>query len=271
MKQRAVLLTAGGLGGALGSLAAELVPFSTNWAGNAILEVAAWSAVLSGTIALGLRWAMAHGARHRWPSGAQAAGALLAGIIAGGIGGGISQHVFNYFPEGWFKHFVGRNLCWGIMGAGLGLCLALGIPNLRKWSGAAWGGAGGLLGGAVFLGLGFADLPEYASRLAGVASIGALIAAGIVVAEQVELARGATLEVTYGPNEVIKMVLGPTPITFGGSSKDTIYVRGFDQAALSVSMRNGTVFARQGAGKELVLKDGSSMRIGTVSMRVRSA
>jgi hypothetical protein len=271
MKQRTVLLTAGGVGGAVGSLSAELVPFSADSEVSVVLEVAAWAAVLSGLIAVALRWAMAHGARHRWPSVAQVAAALLAGIIAGGVGGGISQHVFSYFDDGWFKHFVGRVLCWGIMGAGLGLCLSFGIPNLRKWSGAAWGGAGGLLGGAVFLGLGYFDLPDVISRLAGGTSIGTLVAAGIVVAERVELARSGTLEVTYGPREVIKLVLGQTPITFGGSSKDTIYVMGFDQAALSVSVRNGVVVARQSAGKEVALKDGSSIQIGTISMKVRSS
>jgi hypothetical protein len=271
MKQRTTLMAAGGLGGAIGSLAAELVPFDEDLGIGVVLTVAAWSAVLSGPIALALRWGIALNGRHRWPSVAQAAGAVSAGVVAGGIGGAISQNIFNYFSDGWFKDVVARDLCWGIMGAGLGLCLAFAIPNLRKWTGAAWGGAGGLVGGAVFVGMSFLELPEAISRLAGVAIIGALVAAGIAIAESVEARRSATLEVTFGPKEVVRLMLGPTPVTFGGSARDTVYVRGFDHAALTVTMRNGAVVARQAGGKEVALRDGSSLQIGAVSMKVRSA
>lgn len=270
MKQRTTLMAAGGLGGALGSLAAELLPFDEGLGVGVVLTVAAWSAVISGPIALALRWGIALNGRHRWPSVAQAASAIAAGVVAGGIGGAISQHIFNYFSDGWFKDVVARDLCWGIMGAGLGLCLAFAIPNLRKWTGAAWGGAGGLVGGAVFVGLSFLELPEATSRLAGVAIIGALVAAGMVIAERVETRRSTALEVTFGPKEVVRMALGTTPITFGGTARDTVYVRGFDHAALTVTMRNGAVVARQGGGAEVALRHGSSLQIGAVSMKVRS-
>lgn len=273
MKQRNRLFIAGAIGGLAGALLGELAPRGPEEFNELalVLNVAIWSALIAVPIALALRWAIAMNGGHRWLAVRHAALAMSIGAVAGALSGGAAQYLFNLFEDGVFKDLVARTFCWGIMGGFLGLGLSYGIPNLKKWRGAALGFVGGVAGGAGFLGANHLEIGGMGARSIGGVAIGGLIGLAIAIAEVIEVRKGASLRIIYGPKESVEMALGAVPVTFGDSPSDTVYVRGLGARALSVLARGAVVVAKKGTDPEVTLRNGSSISIGSVSIQVRQS
>lgn len=269
MTHRTRMIVFGALGGIVGSLLAELALVSKEEGLNATLSTAIWGGVLSAPLAVMLRWGVALGGGHSVPSVPQLVLASLAGLVSGFIGGGVAQGAYNLFDDGLFKHLIARTFCWGIIGCLIGLVIGFGIPNLRRRRAAAMGALGGVIGGAVFLAL--IDLPEVPSAVAragGIAVIGGLIALAIVVTETMQLRKGASLEINYGKGEVVRRLLGTDAVTIGGTGSDSVYISGYPSRSVSVLLESGTVMATQSDGRRIALKNGSTIQLGSVVIKV---
>ena len=268
MNQRTRLGVFGGIGGVIGSLGSEL-PVLDFVSETAVLSSAVWFAIVSASIAFFLRCATAKNCAHRIPSARQSVGAILLGGIAGAASGVAAQLLYNQFDDGVFKNYVGRALCWGVGGGLLGILLAFGIPNLRRWRGGVFGFLGGALGGAAFIGVaGFIDLNEELARVTGVGTTGALIGLAIAAADAIELRGRAYIKVVYSAKESVCIALGTSPISFGGSPADTIYVKGMAANSLVISEKSGKVFARQQGAGDIAVDVGSKLRIATYTINV---
>jgi hypothetical protein len=263
------MIVLGALGGIVGSLVAELVPFDEEGDSSVVMEVAAWGAVLSAPLAMMLRWGVALGGGHRVPPVSQLMLASVAGLTSGAIGGGVAQAAFNTFEDGWFKELVARPLCWGIVGCSVGLVIGFGIPNLRRRRSAALGAIGGLFGGVLFVALGeLPQVPGAVARAGGIGIIGALIALAVVATEAIQLRKGSSLEISYGKGEVVRRLLGADVVTIGGTSSDSVYVSGYPAKTVSVRVESGGIVAMQADGRRVALKNGSSIQLGSVVIKV---
>jgi len=266
MTKQTRLLLAGAFGGGVGALLGEacMRDFTTDSRSGTVVHVGIVLGVVSSMVAFGVRFAIARNCNHRCPAFGQSASAIIAGALAGAVGGACAQVVYLQFETGVFQHIVGRTLCWALAGLLLGSVLSLAIPNMSQWRGGLFGCLGGLLGGAVFLALGASGLPEWGQRLGAFGGLGALIGLAVSIAESLETWKGAVLEIAYGPKEIVRMALGLVPITFGGSSSDTIYVSGMPRCAVSVTSKAGTVYVARGESTPIVLRDRSTIKVGSV-------
>ena len=274
MRQQLRMATLGGVGGALGMLLGEALgdrQWGQRSGAGLVLAVAAWSATTSIPIAVTLRWAIARQGRHLFPSPRQLARTISVGTIVGAASGASAQFVYNQFSNGNLKEYFARPLCWGIMGGLLGYALTFAIPNLKRARGGILGLIGGTVGGAAFVASSHLGLPATVSRGLGGIAIGALIGLGVAIAEALQVQRSTSIEVIHGPNESMRIALGRDAITFGASSRDTVYVHGFDARALTIVLRQGTVYAHQPSRGEVPLRDGSTIQLGKVTIRVKQA
>ena len=98
------------------------------------------------------------------------------------------------------------------------------VPNLKWWRAVSAGLVGGAVGCAGFLAV-CAILPDVFGRLLGVSVMGLAIGLSIVVAEK--LAREASVEVIWAPNEITTANLGERPVYIGGGREDDVFVRAF--------------------------------------------
>ena len=269
MEHRTRMIVLGALGGVVGSLLADLIPDEQLEQHGSILGTTLWCAVVSAPLATMLRWGVALGGGHRVPPVPQLALASAAGLVSGAVGGGAAQALFDLFERGWFKSFVVRPLCWGLVGCLIGLVIGFAIPNLRRGRSAAMGATGGFLGGALFVALAVSsEVPDAVARAGGFGVIGALIALAVVATEAIQLLKGSSLEINYGKGEVVRRILGTDAVTIGGSSRDSVYVPGYPAKALSVMIVSGTIVASQPERGRIVLKHGSSIQLGRVLITV---
>ena len=193
-----------------------------------------------------------------------AAGGLLAGAAAGGVG----QVLFTLAPAGDAWEFIGRAFGWLVLGGLLGGGMALAVPNLKRGRAAAAGAAGGLVGAVAF---------EAAVRVAGagpavVVGAAALgLAVGLTVALVETLFREAWLEVHYGPREMRTVSIGGRPITVGGDLDCTVYVRGAPSIALRYLLLDGRILCGVGPTAEPgPAPPGDQRTVGTAHVVVRA-
>ena len=273
MKQQHRMATLGGLGGIFGMLLADTIRDDTWVTTNSsiMLEVAVWSAIVSAPIAVTLRWAIARQGKHRCPSAGQFVYTIASATLIGTLSGAAAQFIYNQFSSGPLKLFIARPICWGVLGALMGIALSFAIPNLDRWRSALFGLIGGTLGGAAFVGASTIGAPGILARAIGGAAIGALIGLGVAIAESMQVSKGAFIEVIHGPQDIARLALGEVAITFGASTRDTVFVRGFDTASLTISLRGGTVYAQQRLQPPVALRDGSTVQLGNVTVRVKQS
>jgi len=269
----AFFAASGFVGAAIGDLLYEMIG---NHDAKAFLEkviaVSIWGAGIGGALAPALACAGAHYNRRQlspkatmkmaWAGflGGAASGALIEAFYEAGFALGISP--------GSGLAFIYQCLTWGLMGGMVGGILASTVPNLQQWRGVCSGGVGGSIGCAGFLALG-SILPEVLGRLFGVGVMGLAIGLSIVVAEK--LAREASLEVIWAPNEVTFSNLGEQPVLIGGGPEDHVFVRGFPAGYAGIAFSQGRVeYAETASGRRAPLNNGSRLEIGKLTLIVHT-
>lgn len=265
--KRLLFCTCGFVGGMAGALLAELAPDLGMGLVPLVAYTTLWSALAAGLLTVGLFAAGEIYNRRRFAIGIYRKG-LIAGIIAGAIGGFVAQSVYSFQGEpNFLNQVVFRSFCWGIMGGLLGWRLSAVVPNLGSNRGIIAGAVGGFVGGIGFL-ITSAILPEVLGRMVGLGGLGAALGLAVVAIE--EMFRTARLDVIWAPKEMTSVTLGPKPVYIGGGD-DHIFIAGLPQHALGVILENGKIQCIDNAtGKRSDLKEGSRIQIGKVEVVVRT-
>jgi len=245
------------VGGIAGSLLSELPRFSLqslitpSWFWNVVSTIC-FTAPSAIGICLGLFWAEEL-SRH---SHRQLKDILLtpviAGAIAGAMGGGTAQIIFSIGDSGFFQDVVMRTLCWGFMGAIVGAWVSRSIPNLELKRGALGGLVGGIIGGIGFLMVGFVLegilgslinplLADVFARFTGMGLMGAALGLAVVLVEQIT--RSAYIKVYWGPKQQSQVSLGPKPVLIGSSPQAhvTIPSKAVADIAAAVVLLDGKI------------------------------
>jgi hypothetical protein len=265
--KRLLFSVSGFVGGLCGALLAELVPDFGYGLVPMVFHTSLWSAVAAALITVALFGAGEIYNRKKFASPIYRKG-LVAGAIAGGIGGFVAQAVYSFQGEpNFFNQVVFRSFCWSIMGCLVGWRLSAVIPNLGANRGMLAGAIGGFIGGLGFLIIS-EIFAEVIGRMAGLGVLGAALGLAIVAIE--EMFRAAKLEVIWAPKEVTSVTLGPKPVFIGGGD-DHIFISGLPQHALGVVFENGKVQCIDNStGIRSDLKEGSRIQIGKVEVVVRT-
>ncbi len=197
----------------------------------------------------------------------------MLGAIGGAFSGSLIQVMYSVGFMVGIKHgtalqFVFQCFAWGLVGGTVGGILGGTVPNLKRWRAIGSGLVGGSIGCAGFLTIA-SMLPQVIGRLLGVGVMGAAIGLSIVVAEK--LAREASLEVIWAPNEITTVNLGDRSVFIGGGSEDDVFIRGFPARHAGITLRQGRVeYAEAASGRQATLKDGSRLEIGKLTLVVHT-
>ena len=280
----------GALGGAIGSLLAELISWdnSTSFV-EIVISVGIWFGVIGGLISIFLLMGYSSYLKRGWRIGESIKKGILPGVLAGFIAGLIAQFTYTMigltitesaalgdtlivFIE------VSRVICWGIAGGLLGLGLSFRIPNLGKIRGFGGGGIGGIIGGILFIFISFV-LGEVIGRLLGISAIGFLIGLMIILVEAAF--REAWLVVKWSANEQKTLSLGSEPILLGCADNAHIYLRqdqGYTPITAKVYLDQNQIFMQYNSDygekkgmKKLIhkLQNGDKRKLGSVSLEVK--
>jgi Ca-activated chloride channel homolog len=188
---------------------------------EALARVAGWTAWLS----LGAALALSVGQflivkRRSLPFlqiGKIAAGASLAGFLAGGAGQ-VLYSVISFLPS---SDAIVRILAWALLGSILGRGMGYIIPNLESKKSMVGGALGASLGAVAFLFVSHA-IGDSLGRIIGALLVGAALGLCVGIVEM--LFREAWLTVAFGPKEIITVTLGRDPVRIGGGPDSTVYV-----------------------------------------------
>jgi len=194
--------------------------------------------------------------------------------FAAGLGSGMVAQFLYSFLLSLFGGALGelpRFPPWMLAGAGLGMSMALAIPNLRLLPAALWGALGGFLGVSVFVVLLFLGVGQVGARFFGAGAIGLFIGLALALAER--FAREGFLRVIWAPNEVTTVNLGARPVTVGtgkeasirlpASSRYPALVATFRLVGGAASMQNHM------SNSHHALRDGNKLNLGPVAIEVK--
>lgn len=194
-------------------------------------------------------------------------------VLLGALGGALSEVLIGIVYRAGFQLGLApgstiaetyRCVVWGISGGMIGGLTAHSVPNLRLWRAIS----AGLVGGAIGC-LGFLLLGAASGRLLGFGLQGLAIGLSIVLAEK--LAREASLEIIWAPNEITVANLGERPVFIGGGREDDVFVRGYPARHAGITLKQGRVEYLEGAtGRQATLKNGSRMEIGKLTVVVHT-
>lgn len=266
----------GALGGAIGSLLAELISGnnSTSFV-EIVISVAIRFGVIGGLISIFLLMGYSSYLKRGWRIGESTKKGILPGVLTGFIAGAIAQSTYTIIGPTELL----RVICWGIAGGLLGLGLSFRIPNLGKIRGIFGGGIGGIIGGILFIFISL-FLGEVIGRLLGISSIGFLIGLMIILVEAAF--REAWLVVKWSANEQKTLSLGSKPILLGCADNAHIYLRqdqGYAPITAKIYVDKNKIFMQynsdygeQKGMKKLVheLQNGDQRKLGSVSLEVKS-
>ena len=266
---------AGFLGGFLGDLVTE--PFAAReGAAKGFSAVLAQSGFwVAGIVAI-LSPALAAAAalyNRRQLSATEAVKMTIWGALGGALSGVLIQAFYTAgFKLGLEPKSITAELfrcgSWGLMGGAVGGLLAGTVPNLQRWRAVCAGLVGGAIGCVGFLMVG-AVLSDMPGRLLGVGVMGLAIGLSIVVAEK--LAREASLEIIWAPNEITVANLGERPVFIGGGREDDVFVRGYPARHAGITLKQGRVEYLEGAtGRQATLKNGSRLELGKLTVVVHT-
>lgn len=204
-----------------------------------VVVIGLWTALLalglSLALVMGQNWYLARPWLSLREFAVLAAGSLVAGVIAGGVG----QALYGLLTQAHLVPEIGFLAGWLLLGSLLGRGVVFFIPNLSSWRATAAGSCGGLLGAGAFIAVSFVG--DVAGRLLGAAILG--FALGLMVALVETAFRKVWLEVVDGPHEVRAVNLGATPVVIGGDgSKCTVLVAGAPGRALKFWAKDDQVF-----------------------------
>jgi FtsH-binding integral membrane protein len=211
---------AAGAGALIGDLVSEFFRdayASTMW--QLIISIAIWGSFVGFGISLGLLIAQTFSTKKK-PGSEQLIKTVLIGIIVGALSGGFAQFIFYYTQQvSYAVKQITNALCWGIMGAGLGLGAAFYVPNYPPKRAALSGAIGGTIGGAIYVALmGFSLL----GSLIGIVVLG--LAIGLTISYIEEALREAWLTIIWGRNETTTVSLGLNPVSFGSSREADVFL-----------------------------------------------
>jgi len=259
----------GALGGGLGSLITEVLPFiqgPPRTILGIIIRVGVWFGVIGAAISVAILLVQSRYLRQQWQGGRAAKQGIPAGLVAGAVAGGLAQFLYSFIGP----TEVLRVICWGIAGGLLGGGLSLRIPNLGWQRGMAGGALGGFLGGIIFILLAM-NYGNVAGRFLGIAVIGFFIGLMLVFVEA--LSRKIWLDVVYGPREVVSVTLGAEPVRIGSSSEvATVFVAGAAPVAMEFSMTGDQVMVKHVmTGEAAPVRPGERLKLAEVEIVVRSA
>jgi hypothetical protein len=209
------------------------------WSWWLVLVIGMWTAILAGGLSLALvvgqNWYLSRPLISLSQLALLAAGSLLAGVIAGGLG----QTLYGLLNQARLVPQIGFLAGWLLLGSLLGRGVVFFIPNLSPWRATAAGSVGGLFGALAFIAVSF--IGDIAGRFMGAAILGCAI--GLMVALVETAFRRIWLEVADGQREIRAVNLGATPVIIGGDGrKCTVLIAGAPGMALKFWEKEGQVF-----------------------------
>lgn len=255
-------------GGAVGAIAAQLVFSGEGTFLQNLIFSGLWAGFGAAFIALALAWASEVYHRKEGFPYRVAWYSLRSGAVAGILSGAGAQAVFSMhvFDNVLFQ-MIFQIFCWGIMGALLGGGFARFMSNMSKTKALIAGGAGGLLGGIIFVFI-ILFVPLLMGHILGFGVMGASLGLALVITENIF--RQASVDVVWAPKEVTTITLGSKPVYLGGGD-DHIYIKGLPEHALSMVVENHQIVCRQlGSSQSTYLKNGSTINVGQVQVVIRT-
>ena len=230
------------------------------------LHFGIFTSALGASMFLGIHWYQ----RHEIPKLRLLTVALF-GFLIGGTSGGLVQILFNGVTDlpGPAAQVVVM-ATWVLIGTILGTALSNSIPNLTSIRGMTAGLIAGLF--ATFCVAAAAGTSTAATD--SVLSIGYIIlgaSLGFAMAIVERYFREALIEVQWAPRETTLVGLGAKPVTIGGG-RDHIFILGAPAQVSSIAIKSGQIEHVETAnGKRTLLKDGSRLRIGGLTMVIHAA
>jgi Ca-activated chloride channel family protein len=265
-----------GLWGAIGALLSEILNefiFDNNIESHSFIENFIEVSIWIGLIAIGITLALLiknyKDLNKELKYNVELRNLVIKHVLYGAMIGGIAQIVYSIIVD--FSGELGRILCWGIAGAGLGFNVAKIIPNYPENKGRIAGFVGGIIGGILFVI--FSDLfNSVLGRFFGVASIGFFIGLLISVFEQ--LYRKAWIKLKWSENEFSSITLGSKPIVIGSGAKSDIYLprdKNYPSTTAIITFINGRITIDDKlSNKQTELRDGSVINLGFVELIINT-
>ncbi len=241
-----------------------------------LIAVMVWTGVVAGAISLLLLAGQQFHARQSWVGLSEGAWAVMGGVVAGLVGGGVGQIVFQSTSGAesweWASRFIEpciRILSWSLIGGLIGVLLAFFVPNLKWYRGGLGGLAGGFCGAVGYL-LVAGLMSSLLGRWLGAAILGLCL--GLMVALAELAFRRWWLEIAVSPREVRTMTLGSTAITLGSDERQSsFFVAGARPVALRYWVDNNEVYCEDAAsGQTTLVQPGESRQVGKVAVTMRS-
>jgi Ca-activated chloride channel family protein len=209
------------------------------------------------------------------------------GLLAGMVGGGVGQLVFQTLTEGTLGSSAGagwviilalsRIAGWGLLGGLIGLGMAFAVPNLKVLRGLAGGVVGGIFGALAFVVVTLilgkllsGYIGDALGRWTGAAILGFCI--GLMVALAELAFRRWWLEVAVSAREVRTVTLGSAVVTLGGDEKvASFFIAGAPAIALRYRLQGEKVLCEdEMTGQSFEVEPGDRRTIGKVTVTVCS-
>jgi Ca-activated chloride channel family protein len=208
-----------------------------------LVAASVWTAVLAAGICLALTAGQWYYVRRAWPRLGELVTGGVGGLLAGLLAGGAGQMLFRLLPSHPQAEPLLHAGSWAMLGALVGLGMALLMPNLSLPKGLLSGALGGLLASLSWRAL-TAALPggavDLAGRLLSAAILGLCLGLVVVVVEI--LSRRFWLEIADGRGPVLRVNLGSQPVFIGGDPhRCTVAVPQAPPRALRFLVRDGQV------------------------------
>ena len=243
--------------------------FAAKDSGRLFIALMVWTSVVAGAISLLLLAGQQFHARQSWVGLGEGGWAVLGGVVAGLVGGGIGQLVFQSTASpaaSW--EWVSRILGWSFLGSLIGGLLAFFVPNLKWYRGMLGGLAGGIFGAVAFL-LVTLLMGSLLGRWLGAAILGFCL--GLMVALAELAFRRFWLEIAVSPREVRTMTLGSTAISLGSDEKRaSFFVAGAAPVALRLWVDGNEVCCEDAStGQTTLVAPGESHKVGRVTVTMR--
>jgi hypothetical protein len=234
-----------------------------------LLAIAGWTMVIAAATSLLIVAGQQFYARQRFVGPLDGIKALGGGLVAGVVGGCAGQVFFMLTSGGLAWEGLSRIAGWSLLGALIGVGLALVVPNLKWYRGLAGGFLGGFLGALAFVVVSFV-LGPLLGRWLGAAILGFCI--GLMVALAELAFRRWWLEVCFSPREVRTITLGTVPVSVGGDDRQvSVFVPGTAALALRYHVAADRVFCEDvGAGRTTEVQPGDQKALGQVTVTLCS-
>jgi hypothetical protein len=235
-----------------------------------LIAIMMWTMVVAGAISLLLLAGQQFHARQSWVSAGEGSWAVLGGVVAGLIGGGIGQLVFQSTASpaaSW--EWLSRILGWSFLGSLIGGLLAFFVPNLKWYRGMLGGLAGGIFGAVAFL-LVNVMMGSLLGRWLGAAILGFCL--GLMVALAELAFRRFWLEIAVSPREVRTITLGSTAISLGSDERRaSFFIAGVAPVALRYWVDGNEVCCEDAqTGATTLIAPGECRKVGRVTVTMRS-